>query len=105
MQQPLERTPGRMHLDGAFEPAVVRILHIRVTPADMRDDDRVLAFQRTEQRIRGVDRVRGGLAFDQDVRRTAYRPTFVAVKDVAVAPHAGIAGPFVARKTHELAGL
>ena len=79
------------------------VLDIRVAPADMRDDDRVLAVERAEQLIRRVDRVGRGLALDQDVRRAADRAAFVAIEDVAVAAHAGIARPFVAGQADELA--
>ena len=54
---------------------------------------------------RGVDRVGRGLALDQDVRRAADRPALVAVEDVAVAAHAGVARPFVAGQADERARL
>ena len=45
MQQPLERAPGGMHLDGTLEPAVVRELDVRIAPADMGDDHGVLVLR------------------------------------------------------------
>ena len=38
VQQPFERAPGRMHLDGALEPAVVGVFQVGVAAADMGDD-------------------------------------------------------------------
>ena len=105
VQQPFERAPGGMHLDGALQPSVVGELHVGIAPADMGDDDGVLVLQRLEQVVGGVDGVGRGLAFDQDVRRAADRPALAAVEDVAVAAHAGVAGPFVAGQADELAGL
>jgi len=45
VQDPFERAPARMHLDGTLEPAVMGILEVGVTPADMGDDHRILALQ------------------------------------------------------------
>ena len=94
-----------MHLDGALEFAVMRVFHVGVAPADMRDHHRILAFQRAKQLVRGVDGVGRGLALDQDVRRAADRAALAAIEDVAVAAHAGVARPFVAGKADELARL
>src|SRR3954471_20636570 len=38
------------------------------------------------------------------MRRAPDRTSFPAVKDIAIAAHAGIAGPFVPRETNEPAG-
>src|SRR4029077_9351178 len=105
MQQPFERTPARMYLDGALDPPVVSIFHIGVAAADMRDDSTVLGLERLEQVIRGVDCVRRGLTFDQDVRRAADRPALVPIEDVTVAAHPGVARPFVSRQANKSSGL
>ena len=47
-----------MHLDGALQLAVVSELDVGVAAADMRDHHRVLALERLEQVVRGVDRAR-----------------------------------------------
>src|SRR5437879_7832109 len=52
-------------------------------------------------RIDGIGR---GLAFYQDVRRAADRPTLAAKENIAVAAHAGVARPFVAGQADEAAG-
>ena len=92
-----------MHLDAAFEPPVMGVADIGVAPADMGDDHGVLAVQRAEQLIRGVDGVGRGPALHQDVRRATDRPALAAEEDVAVAAHAGIARPFVAGQADETA--
>src|SRR6188508_591084 len=97
VQQPLERTPTRMHFDGALGPSVVSVFDVGVAAADMRDDAAILTFQKLEQLVGSVDRLGRGLAFDQDVRRAADWLTLVAVEDVAVPAHASVTGPFVAR--------
>ena len=94
-----------MHLHGALEPAVVGESHVGVAPADMGDDDGVLVRERLEQSFGGVDRLGRGLAFDQNMRRAMDRPALAAVEDVAVAAHAGVAGPFVAGHADEPPGL
>ena len=81
------------------------VFDVGIAPADMGDDHGVLAFERAEQLVRGVDGVGRGLALDQDVRRAADRPALVAEEDVAVAAHAGVARPFVARQADEAARL
>ena len=48
MQEPFERAPGRMHLHRALEPAVMGIVEVRIAPADMRNDDGILAVERVE---------------------------------------------------------
>jgi len=68
VQEPLERAPGGMHLDGALDPAVVRMADIGVAPADMRDDDGVLACERAEELIRREDGNGRGPMLDQNVR-------------------------------------
>ena len=103
VQQPLERAPGRVHLDGALEPAVMGIFQIGIAPADMGDDHGILAGERAKQLVGGVDGVGRGLALHQDVRRAADRPAFAAEENVAVAAHAGVARPFVARQADEAA--
>ncbi len=104
VQQPFERAPGRMHLDGALQPAVMGIFQVGVAAADMGDDDGVLAFERAEQFVGGVDRIRRGLPLHQDVRRAPDRPALAAIEDVAIAAHAGVARPFVAGQADEPAG-
>ena len=105
VQQPLERAPGRMHLDGAFEPSVMGVFEVGVAPADMGDDHGVLAGERAEQLVRGVDGIGRGLALDQDMRRAADGAALAAEEDVAVAAHAGVARPLVAGQADEAAGL
>ena len=68
MQNPFERAPGRVHLDGTFEPTVMGIFQVRIAPADMGNDNRVLAFERAEQFVRRVDRLGRGLTLNQDMR-------------------------------------
>src|SRR5665213_2693678 len=94
-----------MHLDGALDTAVVRVMQISVAATDVRDDAAVLAGEPLEQLVGGVDRFGRGLALDQDVRRAADRPTLFAIEDVAIAAHAGVARPFVTRQADELARL
>ena len=49
VDQPFERAPGGMHLDGAFQPVVVGDLDVGVAPADVGEDDAVLVLDRLEQ--------------------------------------------------------
>src|SRR5262249_59716241 len=49
VQEPFERAPGRVHLHAALESPVVSAFDIRVTPADMGDDHRVLPSKRAKQ--------------------------------------------------------
>ncbi len=53
-----------MDLNGSFQPAIVGILQVRITSADMRDDDGVFAFKPAEQLVGGVDGIGRGLSFD-----------------------------------------
>src|SRR5476649_534829 len=94
-----------MHLDAALDAPIMGIFEVGVASADMGDDTAVFAAQGLEQFVSGINRFAGGLAFDQDVGRTAYRPSLVTKEHVAVAAHAGIARPLIARQTDELAGL
>src|SRR4051812_25769504 len=77
------------------------VFQVRVTTADMRDDNGVFAFERAKQLIRSVDGLARGLPFDQDMRRAPNRTSFVAVKDIPIAAHAGVARPFVSRKANK----
>ena len=101
MQEPLERSPGGMHFNRAFEPAVMGGSEIGIAAADVRDHHGVLALERAEKLIGGVDRVGRGLAFHQNMRGAVNRTTFVAVEHVAVTAHAGIARPLIARQANE----
>ncbi len=38
VQKPLERAPSRMDLDGALDAPIMRVFHVGIAPADMRDD-------------------------------------------------------------------
>src|SRR5262249_6167928 len=44
MHEPFERSPTRVHLDGAFDAAVVGVFHVGVAPAHVGDDAAVLAL-------------------------------------------------------------
>ena len=68
VQNPFERAPGRVHLDGTFEPTVMGVFQVRIAPADVGNDNCILAFERAEQFVRRVDRLGRGLTLDQDVR-------------------------------------
>ncbi len=104
VQQPLERSPGGVHFHGALQPAVVRHRDVGVASADMRDHDGVLGGDRAEQIFGGVAIAVGRiLAVDQNAGGAEDRPSFVAVEDVAVAAHAGVARPFVTRHADEAA--
>src|SRR4030095_2120848 len=87
----------------ALEPPVVGAFDIRVAPADMGDDHRVLAFERAKELIGRVDGSARGLSFDEDVRRAPDRAAFAPKEDIAVAAHAGVARPLVAWQAHETA--
>src|SRR6187455_193853 len=67
----------------------------------MRDDNGIFAFQPAKQRVGGVDGIGRSLAFDQNVRRASDWPSFVAIKDIPVAAHPGVARPFVSGKANE----
>ena len=94
-----------MHLHRAFEPAVVGVFQVRIPPADMGDDHGVLACERAKQLVGGVDGIGRGLAVDQDMRRAADGAALAPEEDVAVATHAGVARPLVARQADEAARL
>ena len=105
VEQPFEGAPCRVHLDRALDPPVVSNANIRVASSDMRDHDGIFAIERAEEVTGSVAVARApALRIDEDAGRSADRATFVAEKDVPVAPHAGIARPFVSRHADELAG-
>src|ERR1700686_156643 len=103
VQDPFERAPRRMHLDRALDTPVMRIFDVGIAPTDMRDDAAVFGAHGFEQLIGGVYRIGGGLILDEDVRGAADRPSLVAEENIAVAAHAGVARPFVARQANKLA--
>src|SRR5262249_58605101 len=49
VQQPFERSPGRVDFDATFEAPVMGALEVRITSADMGDDQSVLALKCSEQ--------------------------------------------------------
>src|SRR5262249_15939625 len=103
VQEPFEGAPGRVHLHATLEPPIVGAFDIRIAPAHMSDDHRVLASKRAKQLAGGVDGSGRGLPFDEDVRRAPDRAAFAPEEDVAVAAHAGVARPLVAWQAHETA--
>ena len=48
VQDPLERAPGRVHFDCAFQLSVMGVFDVGIASADMGDHDGVLAGQRLE---------------------------------------------------------
>ena len=54
MQKPFEGAPGREHLNCALEPAVVSQADVGVASADVRNHDRIFAFEGTKEGVRGV---------------------------------------------------
>ena len=51
---PFERAPGGVHLDRGLQLRIVRVGDVRVTAADVSDDDAILALQLLEQAMRVV---------------------------------------------------
>ena len=105
---PLERAPGRVHLDCGLH-GVVRVLDVGVAAADVGDHHAVLAREPGEQRVRVV-RVRRlvdhvGRVGDLGVRGAVDGLALVAVVHVAVAADGGVGRPLVAGDAHEPAGL
>src|ERR1700730_2560187 len=105
MQYPFEGSPRRMKLEAVYNASVMRVFDVGVATSDMRDDAALFTAQSFEQLVRRVDRIGGSLALDQDVGGAAYRASFVAKQHIAVTAHAGVARPFIAGQTDELARL
>lgn len=99
LDQPLESAPVRVHFHRTLETAIVRHLHVRVAPADMGEDDALLAPQGAKEclGIAGVAREVRQITH-QGVRGAMDRTAFVQKHDVAVTAQRGVARPFVARE-------
>ena len=88
-QDPFECAPCGMHLDSSLQLRVMSVTDVGVAPADMSDDDAILAFQLVKQCMRGM----GVGAFvryvcqigNLRVRRSMNRFAFAPVVDVAIA--------------------
>ena len=103
---PLEGPPRGVDLDRGLDPRVVGVLDVRVAPADVRGDERVLVPERGEEVLRAVAvGLRVGGVVDEGPARPVDGPPLVPVPDVVVAAEGGVAGPLVAGEGHEAAGL
>ena len=103
---PLEGPPRGVDLDRGLDPRVVGVLDVRVAPADVRGDERVLVPERGEEVPRAVAvGLRVGGVVDEGPAGPVDGPPLVPVPDVVVAPERGVPRPLVAGEGHEAAGL
>ena len=99
---PLEGPPRGVDLDRGLDPRVVGVLDVRVAPADVGGDERVLALERGEEVPRAVAvGLRMRRVVDEGPAGAVDGPPLVPVPDVVVAPERGVAGPLVAGEGHE----
>ena len=107
-QDPFERAPGGVDLDGGLEPSVMGEGHIGIAAADMRHDDAILAFELAKEFVRVMTvgiLVRHVLAIpDLRMARAVDGFAFVAVMDIAIAADGRVGAPLIARNAHEFSG-
>ena len=107
-RHPFEGPPVGMNLHRGLEIGVMVDFDIRVTAADMREDDRILATF-AERRIEVGNGVRVMFQlvalFKQRVRTAPKRASLIRVDDIPVTADRCVAGPFISREGGETSRL